>query len=159
MKKREMTDEIRKQLSGLLPLAPRSVLPHTPDAFQRVEEAFRPVFYLRQFPLPVRKEIDARITAGTLDREVMVRALAEGEPEARACGGWENLLDLVDGVAYPYSHERIGHLPDNLVGWLFWKCMEFSGMTAIEREGLGSSPQSMSEPSSKTAAPVDVPQT
>lgn len=156
--KREMTDEIRKRLSGLLPFAPGSSLPHTPEAFQKVEEAFRPRYHLRRFPIRVQKEIDSRISAGTLDREAMVWALSEGDVGERACGGWDNLVDLVNGETFSYSKEAIALQPDNTLSALFWKCMEFSGMTVLEREGLESLPASTSAPSSKAAEGADATQ-
>lgn len=153
--KREMTDEIRKQLSGLLPFAPGSLLPFTPEAFQKVEQAFQPKFFLRDFLSRIRKEVDAKIAAGQLDRDSMIWALSDGEDKERALGGWETVLDLATGNPIAYSKEGIATLPDHTLAYCFWRAMEFSGMTNLEREALESQPPSASEQSNKIAENAD----
>jgi hypothetical protein len=151
--KREMTDEIRRKLSGLLPFAPGSSLPYTPEAFQKVEDAYRPLFRLCRFPTPVQREVEQKLLGKELNRDSMVKALQDG-----GCLGWENLLDLGTGIALGFNKEAIDLLPDPTILALFWKCMNLTGLTEEEKEGLDSSPQHTSEPSSRTAESADVTQ-
>jgi len=150
--KKEMTDDLRRKLSGLLPFAPGSSLPFTPEAFQKVEEAFRPRFFLTRFPVAVQKEIERKIASATLDREAVVWSLQEG-----GCVSWENMYGLADGEDIHFSKVSIDTLPDPTLWACFWKCAQFTGMTPEEKEALELPQPSALAPSSNLAPSADAP--
>lgn len=157
--KRIMTDEIRRQLSGLLPFGPGSSIPLIPDPFQKVEEAFRPTLFMRGLAPAVQREVNAKIKARTLDRDDMVKALSDGEDNVRALASWENLLDLGTGQPIPFGKDLIANLPDHTLVWAFDKATELTGMLPLEREGLPSLPIQVSASSPNPAGSAEPSQT
>ena len=147
MTKRILDDETRRKLSGLLPFAPGSFLPFTPEAFQKVEESLRPIFHLRPFAEKDRAYLRQHLASGTFDTAAIAAALSNS-----AIVTWSNLIEITSGELLEYSKDAVGTLPDALIHILFDRVQEFSnGPTEIEKEGLESKPLPASESLSNTA--------
>ena len=141
-----MDDATRKALCGLLPFAPGSSLPFTPEAFQSVEEAFRPVFHMRGFTQKTIAYMASRAQSGTLTTDAMAQCLKDG-----AIAGWDNLIDFGTEEPVPFGLDTIDGFPLQLVQALYLRASELSGLTEAEKEGLESAPQPSSESSSNPA--------
>lgn len=107
MSQKIFTDEDRKAFAGLLPFAPGASVPFTPEAFQSVEEAFRPVFRLRPYTNKDREYMGEHLKSGTYGKDCIATAMESG-----AVAGWENLRSLPDGESIPFGKGILADLPD-----------------------------------------------
>jgi hypothetical protein len=143
---RIMDEETRRKLQGLLPFAPGAYVTETLEAFEDVEEAFRPRFYLRDLAprhwAALRSALKAERTP---DPEDMVRALLDG-----ALVGWDNVFNS-NFEPIPFEPEALASLPFPWIEALFWKCVTLCSPSRIEKEGLDSLPPPASDTSSNPA--------
>ncbi len=141
-----MDDAIRKKLAGLLPFAPGSYVTETLDAFQDVDEEFRPRFCLRDL---AARHWGAMRPATRADRSPdaaeMIAALNDG-----ALVGWNNVIDS-SLREIPYNKEAVAALPYLWIETLYWKCALLCSPSKAEKEGLGSSPPPASDTLSNPA--------
>lgn len=152
MTKRIMTPEIRKAMSGLLPFAPGASVPFTPEAFQKVEEALRPVFCIRPYDEKDRKYMGQHIDSGTYDKGCIALAM-----ENSGVTGWSNLCSYPDGDVVPFGKGILETLPDAVFYDLHAKISEFTiGPNKVEKEALVSPLPSTSEPMSNPAQSAGV---
>ena len=153
---RTMDEETRRKLTGLLPFAPGSYVTETLDAFQDVEEQYRPRFYLRDFSyrhwaaLRSSIKVERQMAADT-----MIEALSGGSQGDGALVGWENVLNS-NLETIPYTKEAVAALPFLWIEALYWKCAALCSPSKLEKEGLDSLPPPASDTSSSLARSADV---
>jgi len=138
MEQIKMTDELRKQMAGLLPMNRTSTYKYTPEAFDSIDESFRPVFEIKQFTnmsmLKVKelvvKEIDTnkkKINIKDIDdrNTEYMKLLHEG------LVGWDNLYDLGTGELFDYDgkFETMMALPEGIRTDIFSEALKISGFS------------------------------
>ena len=111
----KMTDEVRQQLMGLLPMDNTSTHKFTPPMFDAIEdENFRPVYELRQFKnedvLTLKQMLtdDAVNMGKTKKKKPTIQQIADKNEEYmkilhRALVGWENVYYPVTGELREYD--------------------------------------------------------
>jgi len=130
--KRIFDEATKKALSGLLPFAPGTSVPFTPEAFQKVEEAFRPIFNLRPYAKKERDYLAEHLKAGTYDKACISRAM-----ENSGVIGWSNFFFYPDGEEIPFEKGQLENLPDVPFYQIHTHLMELTvGPTEVEKEGL-----------------------
>lgn len=147
MSERIFTEADQKAFAGLLPFAPGASLPFTPEAFESVEEALKPVFLIRPYSKKDREYLANHVRAGTYDKDSIATAMESG-----AISGWKNLFSMPDGVEVSFGPGILTAFPDKVFYQLHAKISELTyGPTKEEKEGLESPRLSTSEPLSKAA--------
>lgn len=140
MEKIVMTEELRKQMAGLLPMNSSSTYKYTPDVFSSVDESFRPVFEIKQFNnitmLKVKelvvKDLDTNKKKFTIkdmdDRNTEYMKLLHG-----VLVGWENLYDLGTGELFDYdgNFETLMALPETIRTDIFTEALKISGFGGV----------------------------
>ena len=150
MEKKIFDEKTKRKLSGLLPFAPDSFVVWTPEEFFDFPIEAQPVFHARPFDDATMKYIRSAATSGIFDIEHARKAVQNAFPF------WKNLLRLPDMEEIPYSQEAFAGLPEALVWIMYYKGRELTfGMSAEERELLGSTLPSTSEPLNKSVRPAD----
>lgn len=143
MARRELTEEQRQSLCGLMPFSADAVDEFTPELFSAVDEELRPVFKLRPFTEGEKERVtDAmkRIVAdpGKIDQK-------EIKDFARiALVGWDNVLDVATGDDIPFSADSRGAcdkatfalLPSATVNAILKRVNTISGLLSAEALGL-----------------------
>jgi len=139
MSKITMTDEIRKQMAGLLPMNASSTYKYTPDVFMKVDEAFRPVFEIKQFNnismLKIKdlviKELDINNSSKKkLNlKEVDERTIEYMKTLHSVLVGWTNLYDLGTGELFDYDgeYDTMMALPESIRTDLLTEALKISG--------------------------------
>ena len=149
MEGKVMTDDIRRKLERLLPFAADSYVRFTPDIFDSVPAEYRPVFLMAPVNSEERKEFvkaiqvqDANILG--LYAETLGKSAVKGCENYREAGNLEMVV--------PFTPDKLKTFSDALISELWEFAFELAhGPKKEEREGLESSPPSMSVPSSVVA--------
>jgi len=130
-----MTEEIRRQMAGLLPMNSTSTYKYTPDMFMKVDEAFRPVFEIKQLnnlamskikdlvliELDKKKKINIKETDARTNEYMMILH--------KVFVGWTNLYDLGTGelIDYDGEFETMLSLPESVRTDILTEVLKISG--------------------------------
>lgn len=139
--KRVIDEATKKKLVGLLPFAPGSNIPFTPEHLQTLPQEIRPVFFIRPFGEDARMIITKAIAGGEdgVPKTTVVDALNMG-----ALVSWSNVIDAVTMEEIPFTKEAIPSIvdwPDKIVFGLYYEISKItSGPTEVEKEALQSLP-------------------
>jgi len=132
----KMTDEIRKQMAGLLPMNTSSTYKYTPDVFLNVDEAFRPIFEIKQFNnitiLKVKDLVLKELDGGK--KKINLKEVDERNTEYMkilhsVLVGWTNLYDLGTGELFEYDgqYDTMMALPESIRTDIFSEALKISG--------------------------------
>lgn len=150
--KRVIDEATRKKLVGLLPFAPGSQVPFTPDHLLSLEEAVRPVFYIR----PLTESARLNISKWALDEDGMSKTRIVEVLSMGSLVGWTNVCDAVTLEDIPFDIKVIVDWPDKIVMGIYYKVAEITaGPSEVEKESLESLPPSASEPSNNPVPSAD----
>lgn len=136
----KMTDELRKQMAGLLPMSKHSTYKFTPEVFNDVDENFKPVFEIKQFKnsslLKVKELMVSEL--GNSKKKLDIREIDAKNTEymklAHECFvGWTNLYDLGTGELYEYDSEfeTFMALPETIRTEILTEILKISGFGGI----------------------------
>lgn len=140
MEKIKMTDELRKQMAGLLPMNSSSTYKYTPDVFMSVDEAFRPVFEIKQFNnmsmLKVKELVVQELD--TTKKKINIKEVDARNTEYMKLlhsilVGWDNLYDLGSGELFEYDgkFETLMALPETIRTDMFSEALKISGFGGV----------------------------
>jgi len=147
MEKHVLTEEVRRELLGLVPFAAGSVDDFTPPQYLKksaegeylIPEKFRPVFKVRGFTVEEKRNVAKILTAiKETDEAVVVEAAR------KVVTGWKNLFDAgsgneivfkaaPDGGADP---ELFSGIPAAIIGTILFHASKISGIIAAEKLSL-----------------------
>lgn len=136
MEQIKMSDELRKQMAGLLPMNNTSTYKFTPEIFEKFDEAFRPVFEIKQFNnlsmLKVKEMIYNEY--GSNKKKIDIKDIENKNIEYMKLVhdvliGWENLYDLGTGDLFVYDgkFETMMALPETIRTDIFTEALKISG--------------------------------
>jgi len=151
MERKEMTDDVRKVMLGLNPVAQHSTVEFTPGSYYikkkdseeyLIPEEFWPTFKIRPWTkmeaLQIKKNIQ-KFVDNKDDSEMR-------EYIRKTVMGWDNLIEASSGSNIEYEQETSGGaskeifevFPTALITDLLNKCMTISGIADMERSALRS---------------------
>jgi hypothetical protein len=137
IKEIRMSEEIRKQMAGLLPMNNTATYNFTPESFSVVDEQYRPIFVIKQFNneqiLTVKelifKDMDAK-------KKINIRELDAKNVEYMkilntVIVSWTNLYDLGTGGLFEYDGklETFMALPERIRTEIFTEALKISGFS------------------------------
>lgn len=139
MKQIKMTDELRKQMAGLLPMTKSSTYKYTPTMFMVVDEEYRPVFEIKQFTnedmIKVKELVIKEIDTGN-KKKINIKEIDDRNTEYmkllfNVLVGWDNLYDLGTGNEFVFdgNFETMISLPENVRTDLLSESLKISGFT------------------------------
>jgi hypothetical protein len=147
MEKRILTEEVRRELLGLVPFSVNSTDDFTPAVFLKkngngefiLPEEFRPVFKIRCFTVEEKRKVTKMLVNIKEAAEETVR-----ESTRTVVVGWKNLFDAgssqeivfkpaQDGGADP---ELFSGIPASVAGALLFHASKISGIIDAEKLGL-----------------------
>ena len=136
----KMTQEVREQLAGLLPMTGDATYQFTPDVFEQVDEKFRPSFTIRQLSneqvLTVKQMMleEERTVGKTRKPETVMKDMVRKNEvymdiTFQVLKGWSNLYDLGTGelVDYDGKKETMLALPEAILTDIFTEAMRITG--------------------------------
>ena len=138
MNKIVMTDEVRRQMAGLLPMNSSSTYKYTPDLFKDIPEEFRPVFEIKQFTnMEILKAKELIVSElGSPKKKVVIKEVDERNAEyMKLCHnvlvGWDNLYDLGSGELFIYDgkYETMMSIPEAVRTDILSEALKISGFT------------------------------
>jgi len=144
MKKNVMSEEVKSQLLGILPMSADAVHEFTPKQFKEIPEEFRPVFMVRQYTNKEVIGIKSLIYRGLSDsqdvgKESTSKAKAikkftdsnqdDLEYLQLALVDWKNLINLDTGetLVYDGTIEMIEKLPEVIRKEIFKESVRITG--------------------------------
>jgi len=118
----ELTEDMKREMQGLLPISYTAVVEFTPEEIKKVDEILWPVFKLRRMTKAESLEIRrlASASGDAISNEEKVLNVVR-----KCVVGWDNLIDMSTGDEIPYVQEN-GELSKSL-----WDMMSITCITAI----------------------------
>ena len=147
MNKRILTEDIRRELFGLVPFSSGSTDDFTPPVFLKknpeggyiIPEEFRPVFKVRGFTVEEKRGVAKMLIniKDADDNEVT-------EAARKAVTGWKNLFDAGTGAEIIFKAAPDGgadaalfsEIPASIAGALLFHASKISGVIAAEKLSL-----------------------
>jgi len=164
MSEHVLDDKTKKALTGLMPCTEGSFINFTPDElFDGVDEKYRPIFTQRAFNREERKAAEALIAESMdepkdekpKDRLLRIQAWNTKchEMTRKTIINWRQFFNPATGEETPFKKADEGgadvDIFDGLYGGiksaLFGNVYKISNLSAQEKEGLKSSPESTKE--------------
>lgn len=138
-KELKLTDEVKAQLAGLLPMSKGSTYEFTPAIFESVDEKYRPTFTIKQLTteqVNLIKEMLFKESAGGKKKSTKIRVEEMNKTNKvymdmvfATLVDWSNLYDLGTGelLEYDGNRETMDSLPDSILTDIFSEIMRITG--------------------------------